>query len=563
MNKEEKQKINDLIIEIEKPFIKNLEGKNLIWTNIKQDKLNEKITIIADITKIFFEQSEREKNNIKSDLTIIDTPTGKEIPLVDISSMNKRVKNILANNDIFSLCRSLALINKCIHSQYFDGEIKSISTKIDNWSNEVNQQNSVDNFNIDISDLSNNEIEEILETLSKNNLPQKKKNSIMISIMKSLNIDINMKSIEKDYLKIKNARPQLLEAYIAKLQNDKETLMSFQEDLYWIKDQLIVMIAQLLKNDSRYNQLEYELVKNGSGDFENMLAIDYPELSYYIEVHMPNFISHELVKTYGFDEPKDNNNRKFDKLGASSVYDRDEHEIEEIRSHIYDNIDPNDPEYSKKITRRKIISRGSNPIIKGVKKDTQYAFITTRIINNKEASLLEKYLISDNDYPKERISNILKYSKMRSNQNTKNIEYEIQKNVVNTILNKKEDLYKIDKELANNYINKIKTYINKEISNEKRFDKVLYMLAYNKEEDEFLKIMSRQKELSDKYYNEFDNDDNILNIIKYIEKEDIKVFAGNNIKAEYLEEYYNNKEIIDNKNNNIKKEKEGKDDIER
>ena len=554
MNIEEKQKINDLIIEIEKPFIKNIEKKNLIWTNIDQDKINEKIAVLADITKIFFEQSEKERNNIKSDLTIIDSVTRKEIQLIDINSMNKRVRNIFDNNDIFSLCRSLAVINKCIHSQYFDGETKSISTKIDYLSNEAKQQKYVDDFNVDISKLSNNEIEEILGTLSKNSLPDKKKNSIMISIMRALKLDINMKNLEQDYLKIKNARPQILKAYVEKLQDDKEALQSFQEDLYWIKDQFIVMISQLLKNDSRYKQLEYELVKNGNGDFENMLAIDYPKLSYYIEIHMPNFISNELIKTYGFDPPRDNNNRKFEKLGASAVYDRDEQEITEIRNHMYDNIDPNDPEYSKKVARRKIITRGGETIVNGVKKDIQYSFRTNRIINNEEASLLEKYLISDNDYPKERIVNILKYSKMRSNENIKNIEFEIQKDIVDTILNKKEELYKIDKQLANNYIDKIKTYIKKEISKEKRFDKVLYMLAYNKEDDEFLKIMSRQKELSDRYYNKINYDDNILDIIKFIENEDIKESVENNIKENYLE-YYNKKESY--------KEKESEDDYER
>lgn len=562
MNKEEKQKINDLIIEIEKPFIKNLEEKNLIWVNIDQDKINEKIYALAHITKIFFEQSEKEENNIKSDLTIIDTVTRKEIPLVDIASMNKRVSTILDGNDIFSLCGSLAVINKCIHSKYFDGEITSISDKINNWSNEVSQQKYVNHLNVDISKLSNNEVEELLQTLSKNRLPNKKKNQIMHSVMKSLNMDINMKTIEQEYLKIKNARPQILKAFMDKLQNDKETLESFQEDLYWIKDQFIVMIAQLLKSDSRYKQLDYELVKtDDSGDFQNMLAIDYPELSYYIEVHMPNFISHELQETYGFETPKSNNNRKFEKLGASAIYDRDDKEVEEIRKHMYDNIDPNDPEYSKKITRRRIITRSSKPIIDGVKKDAQYTFKTARIIKNEEASLLEKFLVSDNDYPRERITNILKYSKMRSNENIKNIEYKIQKDTVKTILNKKKELYMIDDQLGNNYIDKIKTYIKKEISTEKRFDKVLYMLAYNKEDVEFLKIMSRQKELSDKYYNEINYDDSILDIMKFIEKEDIKELTENNVKDCYIE-YYNNKTIKDNKDETVK-EKEREDDNER
>ena len=115
MNIEEKQKINDLIIEIEKPFIKNIEKKNLIWTNIDQDKINEKIAVLADITKIFFEQSEKERNNIKSDLTIIDSVTRKEIQLIDINSMNKRVRNIFDNNDIFSLS---SIFSFCIASYF-------------------------------------------------------------------------------------------------------------------------------------------------------------------------------------------------------------------------------------------------------------------------------------------------------------------------------------------------------------------------------------------------------------------------------------------------------------
>lgn len=553
------QELANLVSEMEELFRKQIEARSIVWTNIDQEKANERINALANIMDVFSEQSEKEKDAIKSDLTITDSSTGEEISLIDATSINNRVNSILNSNDIFSLCKALAVLNKCIHAKYLDGGIKSISTKIENLSTEVNQTNNENNdeLHFDISELSNEEIESMLQILSKNSLPKKSRNRMMISVIKQLKIELNMETLEQDFLRIKGLKHQIVKAYIDKLQADKNKLQSIQADLYWIKDQYIIMIAQLLKSDPRYQLLKYELVQAGNVEgFQNMLAIDYPELSYYIEVHMPDFIANELVRTYGFDAPS--SNRIFERLGASAVYERNEQEVEEIRKHMYDDINPESSLNSAKMRRRIIITRNRSGEFESAKKDSTYVFRTARIINNSDASVLEQYLVSDNVSRIEKVSNMLRYSKIRSNENIKDVEHEVQEDIVRTIINKKDELYQSKPQLASKYMNKIKSYIRKKIIKEKRFDMVLYMMAYGEDDDNFIKIMSKQKELSKKYYNEINNDDDILGIYKYItENKEMKFIKINKINYDDLMPNNKREIISDDKLEKKRKPKKG------
>ena len=114
-----------------------------------------------------------------------------------------------------------------------------------------------------------------------------------------------------------------------------------------------------------------------------MLAIDYPELSYYIEVHMPNYMSDLLITELGIKEPVNSSERSFERLGASAVYDREDTEIEEIR------------EIPQINARRRIISRPKKEL-NGTQKYTS----KTRKIRNPEDIYIVvfKYAVCKNSY---------------------------------------------------------------------------------------------------------------------------------------------------------------------
>ena len=151
------------------------------------------------------------------------------------------------------------------------------------------------------------------------------------------------------------------------------------------------MIGQLLTQDEKFSGVNYELVKTPGAvqGFEYMLIIDDKELSYYIEVHMHNFIATSLVKRYGLNIKTE---RETQKLGSSAVYIRDEKEIQSLLKAINSeglNFDG--------IKRAKIITRGyeSEDNVDANKESlneaSDYLFITDEI--SEVVPLIETFMI--------------------------------------------------------------------------------------------------------------------------------------------------------------------------
>ena len=499
-----KKEIKDLIIDIQRRFLEeNSEYQE--WSEVDQEIINKKLSELASPIGVFDNTSKNETENIKEDLTITDKDTGEEILLVDIVSMNKRVRGVLNSNDIFSVLRSVAISNKCAHR--FDDNYNGLQEQIKNIKekrlydlvkvplDDSNMKFNVESFSID-------GINKLMDALEDRN-PKRGK---IISVCKSLGIDItDIKSdeqeLKKKFNELRYYRREILESYIKVLSDKAEIEKEFRRDLFWIKDQFIAIIGQLLINDDKYSQLDYEMIRCGDGEFENMLAIDYPELSYYIELHMPNYMADLLITEFGVKEPVDSSERSFERLGASAVYDREDAEIEAIK------------EIPQTNARRRIISRPK----KNLNAAQKYSSSTKKIRTPEDINIMEDYL-------KYLSINEIKYSKMRSDEKETNIEDRITADSIDEVLRQKDFKANQSTELRKEFMKDIKAFARRKVLAGSEFDKVFFMYAIGKSDNEFIKLMAYQKEISSRFKRKQENDDNIniIGMYQFIENETYK-----------------------------------------
>lgn len=480
------KKLGDLINQLKNIFTSN-NGK-ILYDKKTQDKVNNLLEEIANLSKTFENSIKRERRNIKNELTIIDTKTGKKVELVDVNSMTNRVKNVLSKNNIFSCLKSLALTNKCAH--IFDGDIKRIKSNIEKYYNliyypsfdektfsfmdSVEQVFPYKNFLFyNLDGIEEGKFDKICKALFSDNKLNK---DTKISILKSLNITFDIKNesqINDKFEKIKNQKENIVYSYLIQQYKTGKYVLLLQSKMFAIKDEYISMIGQLLKNDVRFTNVKYELIRtpDATPGFEYMLVIDDRDLQYYIEVHMPNFVATSLIEQYGLFESKE---RKTQKLGASAVYERSKNEINGVLKAL--NIGLLE---GKK--RAQIITRGfsRNSVtddlqteILSDKVDSEkneseledYSFITDKI--EEPLSLLEKYLLSNKRY----LNEIEFNREIQKNENyplnlAKNIAH---KNYYNIYINFDDD----------NKIEFIKFSLN-ELKNGDAFDKTILQTINN------------------------------------------------------------------------------------
>ncbi len=480
------KKLGDLINQLKNIFTSN-NGK-ILYDKKTQDKVNNLLEEIANLSKTFENSIKRERRNIKNELTIIDTKTGKKVELVDVNSMTNRVKNVLSKNNIFSCLKSLALTNKCAH--IFDGDIKRIKSNIEKYYNliyypsfdektfsfmdSVEQVFPYKNFLFyNLDGIEEGKFDKICKALFSDNKLNKE---TKISILKSLNITFDIKNesqINDKFEKIKNQKENLVYSYLIQQYKTGKYVLLLQSKMFAIKDEYISMIGQLLKNDVRFTNVKYELIRtpDATPGFEYMLVIDDRDLQYYIEVHMPNFVATSLIEQYGLFESKE---RKTQKLGASAVYERSKNEINGVLKALNTGLLE-----GKK--RAQIITRGfcRNSVtddlqteILSDKVDSEkneseledYSFITDKI--EEPLSLLEKYLLSNKRY----LNEIEFNREIQKNENyplnlAKNIAH---KNYYNIYINFDDD----------NKIEFIKFSLN-ELKNGDAFDKTILQTINN------------------------------------------------------------------------------------
>ena len=308
--------------------LKNLfayKDEILLYNKKTQDKVNILLEQIATLTKTFDNTIKNEKSNIRNELTIIDTTTGERRELVDIDSIDERVKNVLKSNNMFSCLKSLALCNKCAHS--FDGNIKSGFNKNGTledgklaktfkeyynllYPNEIDNEiisfmqplsekfpKIINNSSYNLNNIDDYQFEKLCNVILNNNKEYNK--GTKISILKQLSISFNIKNnqeIDEKFNKVISDKDKIISTFLAKKYNEGMEQVKLQNKMFAIKDYYISMIGQLLKKDV-FKNIKYELVKTEDAvlGFEYMLIIDDKDLSYYIEVHMPNFIATIVV----------------------------------------------------------------------------------------------------------------------------------------------------------------------------------------------------------------------------------------------------------------------------
>lgn len=525
-----------------------------------QNEVNVLMKELGNITNLFNTNIKNETKNIKGELTIIDKKTGEKKELVSIESMKHRVVNVINNNNIYSCLKSLALSNKLAH--LYDGNIRKCKNEFIHYYNIIFSNNKIDNINFmeefsisfhelvgkdkyNCNMLSDNQFDKIYNLLSNNN--SKVDKGAKINVLKTLGVEFNIKDdndINKKFNDLCKDNERVVTSYLIKKYKDGEDYTNFENNMFSVKDKFISMIGQLLcKNE--FKNTPYQLIKtpDATPGFEHMLIIDDKSLSYYIEVHMPDFIANKLMKMYGM---KYSEERQFQKLGASAVYCREKKEIKNIFDALKNNS-------LKKPVRAQIISRDyverrdgapnedgePNAENVGDKNDDYYIFVTNEIID--EPSLFEEFLKNDSSYYKFVENSKLKYF----NENVSIIETKnINKKIYSYMYDNFDNYQK--KKFIDFSLNELK---NGDIFNKKMFDKV-----YNNNFDEKIDDVAKLFINLDNYKYDFvKKNKNELN--KYINKEYKNIDDINENKEmikkyidDYLDEQLENLNIINKSN---------------
>ena len=417
---EEKDKLFKLVNQLKNIFIYHSE--TLQYNEKLQSKVNKLMDELANLTGVFNVGIKNETANIINELTIIDKKTQERVELVNIESMAQRVKSINNKNNIFSCLKTLALSNKIAH--IYDGNVKKCKNRFISYYNDTfpNQKikdiNFMESLNINFSNLigknkyncdmiSDNEFDKIFNLLSNDSKINK---GAKISVLKKLNIKFNIKDdkdIDNKFNDLCQNKEYIVSSYLIKKFKEGQDFVKFENKMFAIKDSYISMIGQLLCKNQLKNT-PYQLIKtpNATPGFEYMLIIDDKDLSYYIEVHMPNFIATKLIEKYGM---KYSEERSFEKLGASAIYYRDKKEIQEILKAIKNNdltenararIISRDYRYDNKSGNPKT-DQGIDENITEITNDetaSEYEFVTKEIA--KDLSIFEKFLMTNPSYKK-------------------------------------------------------------------------------------------------------------------------------------------------------------------
>lgn len=409
------KKSNDFLSPEVRQTINDLKGcfvynKNrLIYSERTQEKVSEYLLKLCDLVGYFDKSIKKEREAIKSELYYIDE-NGEKVDLVNIESMKSRVRSVLEDNTMFTCLKSLALVNKCAH--VFDDVIDSKSDSIcayTNYGNKISFLNPIEsvfkNINknnlYNLSNISNfNDFLKDLDSIRKNISGARKKQKI--GILNALNIKCNYiddKDIDEKIKKID--RDKLINSYVNRAYGEGEELAKLQSKLFAIKDYYICMIGQLLK--TKFKNVNYEIIETNDGvpGFKHMLIIDDRELSYYVEVHMPDYIFNKLVNDVGL---KYSSSRKTAHASNGSIYKRDRGEVSKIfKKLVKGKSDP--------LPRARVITRGHqeeehefDDQLKQVqgnlkfKKKEKYTFDTKRLV--EDPLLIESFLMDNGNYDK-------------------------------------------------------------------------------------------------------------------------------------------------------------------
>ncbi len=422
-------RLEELINKLEEIFL--YQEDILEYDQNNQAKSNILLEEFAELSNAFAKTFKKEKEDNKKNLVIIDTTTGAKEELIDEESMTERIKKVLRTNNIYSCLKSLAISNKCAHS--FEDEIKSRQSNFKLYYESIFSKTLNINtitfgdpiesiypeiqcsniYNVD--KINSSDIKFIYDSITSK---KEVKRSIKQRVLQLLNINFNMRDeqeINKKFEELKNHKDELINSFLIKTYEEGTRLYNLQNNMFAVKDKYIAMIGQLLK-DGTYPNIKYELIKTPDAEpgFEYMFVIDDKSLSYYVEVHIPDFISESLMKEFGIVETPV---RTTLEGGAKAVYRRDFKEVKRIFSALSSGEIPT----PKGENKAKIITRGYTPPIQSelaeqekvdsTQEQEEYQFMTLKI--SPQPALIANYL-SDNEKYKDRLKKI---SIMKLNEN--------------------------------------------------------------------------------------------------------------------------------------------------
>ena len=400
---------------------------NINFDTEKQKKANILLHSYASEIGLYKQTKNTEKENINLGLTLIDKKTNKKDVLIDIQSMFDRVEEALLTDEYASCINALAISNKCAHG--LDDQISSFSSQFVNMYKEytgkdLKEVSFMKKFSDTCPDIKKvkkeylNIIKNIITTKDKNTgelryitntefnkiykeLNPSKKELHIGQIKRILN---NLKIEFKDdidanekYTSLVQNRDKLKEAYLFHRYCIGKSLVALKDEMFAIKCNYISLIGQMIQKN-RFGKIKCELVNEPSGEegFKHMLIIDKPDLSYYVEVHMPDYLKHEFVKKYGFKVVE----RSMMPLGASAIYKRDKSEVKKIKKALKKGLINEDSNENHRATSRAtIISRGNDELseldeFEELKKSNKFFEFKSKKIKRKPISSLVEFLKS-------------------------------------------------------------------------------------------------------------------------------------------------------------------------
>ncbi len=367
-----------------------------------QSKASELIKKICNITGIFKEGYQYESNVIKEVLSYTET-NGNKIPLLNLTLND--IEEVIDDNNMLTCLRTMVLCNKIAHE--FERQIESNFRSIVYYYNLQYGSNSFLNgdisffqpFNIVFPNIRTNNLYNINRERVKSGSSHLRKTIKKIqnaqsgnasqsdkqNVLDDLNIKYSYNSEEIDNLVKAIDIQKVIDSWIYILYTENQELVKKQSIMYKIKDDYIIMIAQLLK--TQLKDLKYELVETTGTDIEPnrkyLLIIDDERLAYPLEVHMPNYLCRILVNECGLNPPI---RRTIPQVEAKKVVrERTDEEIRKLNDAlINDSLLDKGKRFAKVITRPK---RSNSEELSSKK---EYSYETQRMIQGSE--LFETFL---------------------------------------------------------------------------------------------------------------------------------------------------------------------------
>ncbi|MBR4178842.1 MAG: hypothetical protein IKR57_05815 [Bacilli bacterium] len=428
MTDEELRIVKDKINSLKNLFV--YQNNILHYSKRTQRKANKYLREACEILGVFGRTAKTEEKNLDKEIFYNEErlsrkgkPISEKVLFVDPNGMKQRVGEVLDTDDLHSCLKSMAVSNKCAHvigsellsrsniineyySRYNPNYVKGKISFKRNFSEVFPDINPCDLYHMDTTQgykKIRSSIKKVKEDIDSLSIDDKK------DILIFLNISVSNKSDEEINELLLNVDMQKLDySYIYRAYQEGQELSVLEDRMFSIKDKFIIMIGQELKKDLKHVKYKIQETLDGENGFKHMLTIDIKELSYPIEVHIPNFLYHAFVDVIKL---KDSGVKTGIHVMDKAIYERKPEEAAKIAKALKEGKIPEAGTPLETEERARLISRGYVEGPNGyfefdplsgdgggsvppteVDLDKDYHFITLDI--NPDNNLFEDFLIS-------------------------------------------------------------------------------------------------------------------------------------------------------------------------